>query len=153
MSNVKIGDVVEICTANGLAYAKYVQKHKQYGALIKVFRGFYEDRPDPIAQVVSGEALFQCFFPLSAAVKRNIVKIVGSSPLSSEEARFPIFRAGVVNPATGKVETWWLWDGDNEWRVDRLTAEQRKLPIRGVWNDALLVERIERGWTPENDPT
>ena len=29
-----------------------------------------------------------------------------------------------------------------------LTPEQRKLPIRGVWNDTLLVERIEADGYP-----
>ncbi|WP_233212723.1 hypothetical protein [Collimonas sp. PA-H2] len=51
----------------------------------------------------------------------------------------PVFRAGVVDPATNKVETWWFWDGDKEWKVGAITEEQRKLPIRGSWNDTLLV--------------
>ncbi|WP_176536262.1 hypothetical protein [Rhizobium sp. L9] len=46
---------------------------------------------------------------------------------------------------------WWLWDGEKEWRIGQLSAEQHQLSIRGVWNDTLLVERIEFGWTPEID--
>lgn len=47
--------------------------------------------------------------------------------------------------------TWWLWDGVNEWPIGKLTKEQKHLPFNEVWNDTLLVERIESGWTPETD--
>ena len=64
-----------------------------------------------------------------------------------------LVRGGVIDPSTRKVKVWWLWDGEKEWRVGEITAEQRGLPIRGVWNDTLLIERIESGWTPETDPS
>ena len=66
---------------------------------------------------------------------------------------FPTFRAGTPDPVTRKVETWWWWDGEREWRVGPLTPEQRAFPIRGVWNDTMLVARLEAGWTPATDPT
>lgn len=153
MKNPKIGDVVEIATKSGFAYAQYTQKHKLYGALLRVFPGLYEFRPEYLSEITNLEPAFQCFFPLSAAVKGHIVSIVDNVPLPSGAKNFPIFRAGVVDSATGKVQTWWLWDGEKEWRVGHLSPEQRKLPIRGVWNDTLLIERIEEGWTPESDPT
>ena len=58
----------------------------------------------------------------------------------------------MVDPQTGKVAIWWLWDGEKEWRVGSLDAKQRKLPIRSVWNDTMLIERIDAGWTAESDP-
>ncbi len=93
------------------------------------------------------------FFPLNAAIDQHIVSIVANVALPSDAQKFPTFRAGVVDPATRKVGVWWLWDGEKEWRVGQLTVEQRCLSIRGVWNDTLLIERIESGWTPETDPT
>jgi len=56
-----------------------------------------------------------------------------------------------MNPVTRKVDVWWLWDGQEEWKVGDLTAEQRRLSIRGVWNDTLLRDRLESGWRPETD--
>ena len=44
-----------------------------------------------------------------------------------------------------------LFDGVNEWPIGKLTKEQKHLPFNEVWNDTLLVERIESGWTPETD--
>jgi hypothetical protein len=51
-----------------------------------------------------------------------------------------------------KVDNWWLWDGVKEWRIGKISAEQRKLSFREVVNDTMLRERIEEGWTPESDP-
>lgn len=153
MAKLKIGDVVEIMTAKGLFYAQYTHKHKQYGALLRVCRHSFNTRPCNFSELVEEEPAFMCFFPLSAAVDKGIVLIVSNIALPPNAIKFPTFRAGVVDPATRRVSVWWLWDGENEWRVGDLSAEQRKLPIRGVWNDTLLVERIESGWVPEADPT
>jgi hypothetical protein len=152
MARLKIGDIVEIKTGKGLVYAHYTHKHLQYGALLRVFRMFYEVRPSDFTELVTNRPAFMCFFPLGAAVNRSLVSIVGNVVVPPEAQAFPTFRGGVANPPTGKVKVWWLWDGEKEWRVGELTAEQRKLSIRGVWNDTLLIERIESGWTPETDP-
>jgi hypothetical protein len=79
--------------------------------------------------------------------------LVGNVVVPLEAQAFPTFRNGVIDPSTGKVKVWWLWNGEKEWRVGEITAEQRRLPILGVWNDTLLIERIESGWTPETHPS
>lgn len=152
MAKLKLGDVVEIEAAKGLAYALYTHKHKQYGALIRIFDGVYSSRPDDFSALNEGVVSFSCFFPLGAAVDQSIVSIVGNVDIPSSLLMFPTFRSGAADPKTQEAASWWLWDGENEWRIGELTQEQRKLPIRGVWNDTLLVDRIESGWTPETDP-
>ena len=59
---------------------------------------------------------------------------------------FPVFKAGNVDPTTHKVKTWWLWDGKKEWRVGKLTKEQKGYPLREIWNDILLVDRVGSEW-------
>ena len=153
MGRLKIGDIVEIGTPQGMAYAVLTHKHAQYGALIRVLGKIHEDRPSDASEILVHDVQFSCFFPLGAAVARKIVSVVGTVQLPAELATFPVFRTGVVDPATGKVRVWWFWDGTTEWAVGELTTEQRQVPIRGVWNDALLVERLLAGWTAESDPT
>ena len=151
MSRLMIGDIVEIKTLKGNAYAQYTHKHSQYGSLLRVFKGFYSSRPVVIEDIMKNDIQFSIFFPLKAAVTQRIVEIVGNIPVPKPLEQFPMFRAGIADPVTGKVSVWWLWDGKNEEKVGSITNEQRKLPIRGVWNDTLLVERIESGWMPETD--
>jgi hypothetical protein len=150
---IRIGDIVEIPTANGLAYAQFNITHDDYGALLRVFPGFFKSRPSDFVELVQQPESFVTFFPLQAAVNRNIFEIVGNASVPAFAKPFPLFRTGVVDPATRKVKTWWLWDGEKEWMVGDITIEQRKLPLRGIWNDTLLIERIEAGWTPSSDPT
>ena len=145
-----VGDIVEINTQNGLAYAHVTHEHKQYGSLLRVYNRTYSARPDPIAAAVSCDPSFSCFFPLKHAVRRKIVSVVGQADVPPAARYFPTFRTGVPD-RSGKVRVWFLWDGSNEWRVGDLTPEQRRLPILGVINDTLLVERIESEWRPQLD--
>ena len=64
------------------------------------------------------------FFPLLPAIKAGIVHVVGNEQVSEAFKTFPVFRAGVADPKTGKVATWWLWDGDKEWKVGALKGER-----------------------------
>jgi len=156
MKRPKIGDIIEIPTRHGFAYAQFTHKHRMYGALLRVYNTIYQTKQslDVIQSAVnSREPDFSTFFPLGAAVNRSIVSVVGNAPIPEKQKPFPLFRGGVVDQKTRKVETWWLWDGENEWPIGELASEQKRIPIRGVWNDTLLVERIETGWTPETDQT
>ncbi len=140
----KLGDIVEIpLPGNGTGYAQYTHKHKQYGALLRVFQ--IRRKVEDIADLSNSPLQFTSFFPLGAAVNRGIVSIVGNLPVKDEFQAFPIFRTGVVN-ASGVVEVWWLWDGESETRIGKLTPKQMEYPIRGVINDTLLIERICTGW-------
>jgi len=137
----KIGDVVEIATPQGLAYFQFTHKHPQYGALIRVLPGVYNTRPADLPALVQKPERFVAFFPLGAACNRNICQIVAEANIPEASRTFPLFKAGVKNSA-GVVECWWLWDGEKEWRIGSLKSEHRDLPVRGVWNDTLLIERI-----------
>lgn len=152
MAKVKTGDIVEIITSRGLVYAQYTHKHKDYGSLLRVFETGYENRPKCIDNIVKEKLQFAIFFPLQAAIKQNLISVIGNCAVPKELADFPMFRAGAINPNIGKVATWWLWDGKKETKIGKLSNEQRKLPIRGICNDTLLIEKIETYWTAEDDP-
>jgi hypothetical protein len=153
MGRVKLGDIIEIRTPGGVAYAQYINRHRMYGALLRVFSTLHKARPAKVQLILNDDVQFVCFFPLQAAVNQDIVTPVGNAPVPPDAAAMPVFRNGVMDPDTGKVAVWWFWDGENEWKVGALTDEQKKMPILGCWNDTFLIERIVSGWRPENDPT
>ena len=152
MARIKMGDIIEIRTPEAFAYAQYINRHQRYGALIRVYSQLRDCRPTDMSEVLEGDVQFMCFFPLQAAINREIVSAIGNVGVPADASEFPVFRAGVVDPATGKVGVWWFWDGEKEWRVGSLSEEQRSMPIRGVWNDTILIERVVSGWRAENDP-
>jgi hypothetical protein len=146
VKRLKLGDIIEIPTRKGLAFAQYTHHHPQFGWLIRVLPGFYPDRPPSLRQVVDQPARFSIFFPLAAAVNQGLFAKVGNEPIPERDRPFPIFRE--VMPGT---KVWWLWDGERSWRVGDLTEEQRKMPLRWIVNHKALLDMIESGWTPERE--
>jgi hypothetical protein len=94
MSKSKIGDVIEIRTNKGLAYAQYTHKHPQYGGLIRVFDHLFSSRPSKFDKLVQEPVRFSTFIPVTAATKRGIFKIVGHEEIAHVNRVFPIFRTG-----------------------------------------------------------
>jgi hypothetical protein len=146
----RIGDVIEIPTPRGLAYAHYTHRHTEppcYGSLLRVMPGLYQERPTDFSVIVRLNPIFTSFFPLGAACNRKIVRVVASESISMQNNEFPIFRNSLSDSGP-----WWLWDGKKEWRVRTLSPQQLKdYPPLGVWTDILLVERIMQDWRHEHD--
>src|SRR5262249_41963980 len=89
------------------------------------------------------------FFPLKSELRHadTVFKIIGNEPIPEWAIPFPIFRNGLPD-REGKVNQWWLWDGEKEWKVGKLTPEEvRSYPGLGVANDTALIQMIENGWT------
>jgi hypothetical protein len=151
----QLGDVVEISTPDGLAYAQYTQKHvspPKYGELIRVLPGIWSSRPSDFADLVHQDSQFITFFPLGAACSRGIVQVVASEDVPSFARQFPTFRNSHRDPQGKRVGIWFLWDDEREWRVPHLSAQQlREYPPSGIINDTLLVERIVLHWRHELD--
>lgn len=121
----------------------------RYGSLLRVMPGVYSERPDDIADVVRQKELFSTFFPLNAGLRRknSAFQIIGNEPIPDWAVPFPVFRNGLPD-REGKIHEWWLWDGEKEWKVGKLTPEQiRSYPGLAVANDTAIIEMIENGWT------
>lgn len=152
----RIGDVIELHTPAGLAYAHFTHKHRQYGALLRILQGLFTERPESFTALVQQQPRFSTFFPLGAACNQGICLVVGNEVLPEHTRDFPIFRGcNWHRDKSGTLQrgATWLWDGDTEWRVDTLAPEQlRDYPPRGVVNDTMLIERIVSGWRHEDEP-
>src|ERR1700722_6424743 len=131
---VKIGDVIEIPTRKGFAYAQYTPPHPTHGGLIRVFEALFKNRPSKFSEVVSGPIRFSTFFPVATAVNRGVFNVVAHEQIAPENKPFPLFRNGIADPKTKKVSVWWFWDGQKEWRVGDSTPEYRKQTITTVWS-------------------
>jgi hypothetical protein len=148
----RIGDVIEIPTSKGFAYAQFTHKHERYGALLRVLPGLFPQRPLDLGELAGQLPVFSTFFPLGAACNRDIVHVVASEPIPKHSASFPIFRSFHRDPTGKRAGPWFLWDGLRDWRVETLSDEQlRNYPPRGIWNDTLLIERILAGWRHEHE--
>ena len=148
---IQIGDIIEIPTKTGFAYAQYTHQHPTHGGLIRVFEPLFQRRPTDFTELTRGPVRISTFLPVRAAINRGVFDVVAHEEVAKHNRSFPLFRAGIADPQTKKVSIWWFWDGEREWKVGQITPEQRRMPLRGVWNATLLVERIEGGWRSETD--
>jgi hypothetical protein len=146
----KIGDIIEIPTSKGLAYAQYTHKHEKYGTLIRVFDGIFKSRPLDFTELTKKRHKYFMFSPIQPPINKGSFFIVGNTGIPEEARKFPIFRSGLPD-RNGKIEKWWLFDGNKDWWVGKLTPELRALPLEGIFTETALVYAIENGWTPETD--
>ena len=153
---VRIGDVVEIPTSKGLAYAQvthiHSEAHSSYGPLLRIAPGFFLKRPERLDKLVRKESTVVMFCALQSAIKKGICEIVSNVSVPEQANRFPLFRASNDSPGANTTKNWWFWDGHRTWPVGRITAGQRRMPLREIVDGVLLRERIEAGWSPEKDP-
>lgn len=148
----KPGDVLEIKTKRGLAYAQYALRNSEMGALLRVLPGFHPIRPSSFVRIIEQPEQFVTFFPLQAAIARNIFEVVSHEKVPEASQKLPLFRACGHIDREGFIHDWWLWDGNKSVRIGKLSPDQRRLPIKGIWNDTLLIERIEEEWSSEKEP-
>lgn len=148
-SRPRIGDIVEIPAGERLAYAQFTHKHPVYGALLRVLPGLHDERPIKFDCLVSQDNQFVTFFPLGAACNRKIVTVVAHELIPRHSKEFPVFRTCVKTK--NRRGPYWLWDGEREWQIGDLQPGMEHWPIRGVWNETLLIERILEGWRHEFD--
>ncbi|UCJ18867.1 hypothetical protein K5Q02_11090 [Pseudomonas sp. MM211] len=145
---IKLGDVLQVLTSEGVSYAQVTHKHPEFGFLIRVFQGFYNQQPKDFSVVVAGGVQFSAFFVAQSAVNQGLVSVVVNVEIPEVLKSFPTFRAR-NGGAGGSL---WLWDGTEFFRLERkLTTDELKYPTDGIISAPLLVERIENGYRAEFD--
>lgn len=144
----RIGDVIEIATVNGAAFAQYIHRHREFGDMVRVL-GIADSESGP-DEVAVRPTQFVTFFPLGAACRRGTARILGPASIPESLRQFPSFRQALrLDPRSKEPCRWLLWSGGEELIVAELTADQRSWPIRAIMNDTMLVERALAGWTAE----
>jgi hypothetical protein len=152
--NSRSADLLEIDVGDGrLAYALHTHSDPTEGDVLHVFHGVFDERPEGLTNDLEGWSIqFTCLFTLKAAIAAGNVRCLAEVPTPERLRAFPTFRAGIANPKSQKVSQWWLWNGDREWPVKRLSDEQKSLPIRSLLNYPALTQRIRSEWTSDQQP-
>jgi hypothetical protein len=144
MSDISPGDVVEIRTHKGRAYAQVTHDHPSYPSVVRVLEGYFEDRPQDMAELVSGQSRFTAMIPLESALTRlgREFETVGTFDIPAAISRFPTFRMP-IRDKTGQIVYWWLWDGQGlSYKIDLDEAES-KLPTREVMTAKRFTELLD----------
>ena len=99
----RIGDVVEIATPKGFAYAQFTHHIPRKGELVRILPGLYETRPANLAALVQQRERYVTFSMLRAILRDNEatvvagrevpeMAIVGWFPIPVRNRPVPLFR-------------------------------------------------------------
>lgn len=149
MIKIKIGDIFELQTSKGIAYLYFVHKDSLTGEMIKVLPGLYNSLPANLSELAGQKELYLISFPLAAALKQQLIRIVSNQPvISFSKPKQMRTEHNVQGIRIG----WHIIDTDTWQRqlVTALDSEQIKLSPWGIWNDVLLIEKLESGWKLED---
>ena len=150
-SKPSIGDVIEITTQSGFAYAQVRFNHSDFGLVFQLFPGTFPKHLEKLDLILSQPPLYFFFLGKKDLSAPPYTQYRGNHPVLGDQDSFPLFRTGLKNPQTGITENWWLWDGKSTWLIGPLADDQKNLSIRGMWDPKLLVNRIESGWRPSDE--
>src|SRR5258708_2178341 len=155
-----VGDIFEIDTPAGLAYAQYTHDAGDLGQLVRVLPGTYSSRPD-LALLAKQRELYFVFYTLQYALRAKQVEVVSNHAIPDWAKEPPVMRkAGGLSDAEGRRLNWTIGpalslsttgDLQQALKVRGLSPEQAKLSIASIWPHPVMVEKIAKGWTPERD--
>lgn len=145
---VPIGSIIQIPTSKGFAYAQYTHKVPKQGQVVRVLEGFHKNPQTDLDKLAQKASAFSILYTLIPAVKLKQVELIGNRPVPEFARKFPVFKNGFPDPVTHKVGVWVLWDGENYWKTPALSEKEKNYPPSSIWNTALLIHRLESGWTP-----
>ena len=75
----RIGDVLEIATPQGFAYAQFTHDHPMEGELLRILPGLYATRPADLAALVQQPERYVTFYALRAILSDDEVTVVGGA--------------------------------------------------------------------------
>jgi len=151
---VKAGDTFALALENGEVLLQAIARHPSHGWAVRVIDVAAQDLTQDLSWVASANEKYVVLVGDVAQEERlGHVRRVGNASLPErfDGGRLPTFRASASFIAGRRHEpgSWWLDDGEREWRVGELTEEQQHLPDRILFNVLGLKEYIEHGWDPE----
>ncbi|MNS65577.1 hypothetical protein D3C86_1156450 [compost metagenome] len=136
-----IGHILKFAQPNVPAILYHTHENALMGSLVRVFCEVGTD-PTSLDRALEQEPIFQCFFPVKAALGKKLLSIVETRPPKGRWASFPLFKAEGVRLPGSSRGPWWLWDGDREWFYEGEEEAILKYPERAIFNDTMLISLI-----------
>lgn len=143
---MKIGDIFEISTKNGLAYAQYVFEHKTLGEFIKVYYKLHGSRPIGF-NFLDEDNYYYINHAVKEEIKDGVFKYVTNNKIPSDFKLPKYFRTENLFG-----EGWHIVNSETWFResVLELNEEQTKLSPWGLFSKGELVKKLEEEWRLED---
>src|SRR5215217_1775154 len=97
----RIGDVIEIATPKGYAYAQLTHRDRVFGCLLRILPGIHRVPPLNLAAKVLEQELYHVFVFEDDLSVEPVTRIVSHEEVPQRCSSLPMFRDGVRDPKTG----------------------------------------------------
>jgi hypothetical protein len=145
MGRLKAGDVIELRREQGLIHVQFLGRDSDLGDAVMVSPNLQNQRP-PLANLFDGG--YVVFYPVSHVVRRGGGEVIGRLP---SRGMPDCYRRPRRFDRSGRITSWLLLTPNGQQVKAGLSKHEKHYPVRAIWNDALLVERVSHGWHPEED--
>lgn len=148
---VKVGDVFQILTSEGVCYGQVTHIHPKWKFVIAIFREFYASEPEDFTAVVASEPQIITTFLAQDAIEQGLFSLIANVAVSEHLKSFPTFRA--TNNLKGSETMWFFWDGERQWKVHRPLSDDEKRYPKGpsLPSAPLLIDMVEKDFRVERD--
>lgn len=143
MTELAPGDIVEITTPNGLAYAQVTHRHPAYPEVIRLLGGLHDTRPADLDALAAGPTRLTAMIPLGGAIARGSLRAerIDARAVPAPDTTFPTFKMP-IRDKKGGIAYWWFWDGEGLRYDEQPGPEADAMPLREVLTADRLLERI-----------
>lgn len=141
---IRPGDIFLIKTSIGNSYLHYINDTPNMSSLCRVIYKL-ESEDNIETQIECIKENFSIHFPIKSALKKRIIFLKGNAPLPKNFQEPLKFRTIEVrnNQKLLHLVDRYTWKRN---QVDTFSNNDLELNPWGIWNDSLLIERIENDW-------
>jgi hypothetical protein len=140
------GEILEVPIGTKFGYVQYLGTHRLHGDAILV-NPVLQDRKGAFGASFFSSG-YVTFFPACLAVTQKRVEVVAQSTPPALPKRF---RRPAVVSGDGSVASWTIEGGWRDVEKQKLSDDERQLPIAQVWDQEMLKAKIASSWTPATD--
>jgi hypothetical protein len=143
MTQLQPGDLVEIQTPAGFAYAQVTHTHRAYPEVVRFLAGVHRDALEDTSVLKARPTAFVAMFPLGGAIETEtlIGRKVGSMSIPGKHKPFPTFKMP-IRDRLGDVVYWWLWKGEGLNYDATQNVSHDALPMREVMAATDLKDKL-----------
>ena len=78
MRQLRLGDICAYKTKRGYRIVQWAYQHAKMGKYVKVFPGFYREKPNDLSSILHGECSYIITFNMSNLVKEGVLEFWGN---------------------------------------------------------------------------
>lgn len=151
MKNSEVGTVYAIKTSIGYGLFQCVQ-HDDIGIdVVRVLQPIIQNIGEFSPELLQERERYFIKFTVQAALNRKLILFIGKYNVPSSVKVPKKYRFLDLVPHRN-IRNWYIVDAKtNGMRlISNINEKFLSLSSDGIWNDTLLIERLEEGWTLEN---